>query len=58
MHIASSLDFLVIAEGVETEAQAKELQKLGVHYLQGYHYAKPIEIENIDRYLTQVPEKY
>jgi EAL domain-containing protein (putative c-di-GMP-specific phosphodiesterase class I) len=58
MHIASSLDFLVIAEGVETEAQAKELQKLGVHFLQGYHYAKPIEVEDIDSYLTQVPEQY
>ena len=54
MHIASSLDFLVIAEGVETEEQAQELQKLGVHYLQGYHYSKPIEIENIDSFLTKV----
>lgn len=58
MHIASSLDFSVIAEGVETEAQARELHKLGVHYLQGYYYSKPIEIEDIDSYLTQVPEKY
>ncbi|WP_238383590.1 putative bifunctional diguanylate cyclase/phosphodiesterase [Colwellia psychrerythraea] len=54
MHIASSLDFLVIAEGVETEAQARELQKLGVHFLQGYHYSKPIEIEDIDSYLTNM----
>ena len=58
MHIASSLDFLVIAEGVETEEQAEELQKLGVHYLQGYHYSKPIEIADIDSYLMQEPETY
>ncbi|KGJ87199.1 putative bifunctional diguanylate cyclase/phosphodiesterase [Colwellia psychrerythraea] len=58
MHIASSLDFLVIAEGVETEEQAQELQKLGVHYLQGYHYSKPLEIEDIDSYLIQEPESY
>jgi diguanylate cyclase (GGDEF)-like protein len=54
MHIASSLDFLVIAEGVETAEQAQELQKLGVHYLQGYHYSEPIEIENIDNFLTNL----
>ena len=54
MHIASSLDFLVIAEGVETEMQALELQKLGVHFLQGYHYSKPIEIEDIDSYLINL----
>lgn len=58
MHIASSLNFLVIAEGVETEEQAQELQKLGVHYLQGYYYSKPLEVEEIDSYLIQEPQKY
>jgi diguanylate cyclase (GGDEF)-like protein len=54
MHIASSLNFLVVAEGVETELQADELIKLGVDYLQGYYYSKPIEIEDIPNYLVQV----
>lgn len=52
MHIASSLDFLVVAEGVETEVQAQVLLKLGVHYLQGYYYSKPLEVENISSYLA------
>lgn len=52
-HIASSLNFLVIAEGVETEEQAQELLKLGVHYFQGYYYSKPIEIEDIPNYLSK-----
>jgi len=56
MHIASSLDFLVIAEGVENEVQAQALSKLGVHYLQGYHYSKPIEIEDISNYLNEEHE--
>ncbi|MDX2367458.1 MAG: EAL domain-containing protein, partial [Colwellia sp.] len=54
MHIASSLNFLVIAEGVETEEQAQELLKLGVHYFQGYLYSKPIEVEDIPSYLSKV----
>jgi len=53
MHIASLLDFLVVAEGVETEVQAQELSKLGVHFLQGYYYSRPIEIEDIPDYLNQ-----
>lgn len=53
--IASSLNFLVIAEGVETEEQAHELLKLGVHYFQGYYYSKPIEVEYIPSYLSKAP---
>jgi len=53
MHIASLLDFLVVAEGVETEVQAQELSKLGVHFLQGYYYSRPIEIEDIPDYLNK-----
>lgn len=51
MNIASSLDFLVVAEGVETEMQAQQLSLLGVHFLQGYYFSKPIEIKNIPSYL-------
>ncbi len=51
MNIASSLDFLVVAEGVETQAQATELSNLGVHFLQGFYFSKPIEIENITHFL-------
>jgi diguanylate cyclase (GGDEF)-like protein len=52
MHIASLLDFLVVAEGVETEEQALELSNLGVHFLQGFYYSRPIEIEDIPAYLN------
>ena len=36
------LDLRVIAEGVETEAQAEELAGLGCHLHQGYLYGKPM----------------
>ncbi|WP_230482624.1 EAL domain-containing protein [Sphingomonas sp. Leaf21] len=35
------LDTLVIAEGIETEAEAAALIELGVRYHQGYWYARP-----------------
>ncbi|TYK65313.1 EAL domain-containing protein [Colwellia echini] len=53
MDIASSLDFLVVAEGVETEEQAQELALLGVDFLQGYYFSKPLEIEDIPSFLTK-----
>ncbi|TEW45741.1 GGDEF domain-containing protein [Psychromonas algicola] len=53
MNISSSLNFLVVAEGVETIQQEKVLLELGVHYLQGYYYAKPLEVGHIKGYLDE-----
>lgn len=39
--MCGELDTLLIAEGVETQAEADTLIKLGVRYLQGYLYAPP-----------------
>lgn len=40
--IAKSFGYSTIAEGVETPEQADQLKKLGIDYLQGYYYSKPI----------------
>ena len=37
------LELKVVAEGVETAAQLKELERLGIDYIQGYYFSKPIE---------------
>jgi diguanylate cyclase (GGDEF)-like protein len=36
------LDLAVVAEGVETEEQARCLEELGIDYLQGFFFAKPM----------------
>lgn len=43
--LAHHIDKLVIAEGVETEEQEGELQKLGCDYMQGYLYSRPVPAE-------------
>ncbi len=41
MLIAKHFGFAVVAEGVETEEQAKRLSELGVDYLQGFYFGRP-----------------
>ena len=43
MALAKSLDLDVVAEGVETDAQADFLKQLGCQHLQGFLHGKPVE---------------
>lgn len=42
---ASEADLWLIAEGIETAAEAKKLSTLGINLGQGYHYGRPIRME-------------
>ena len=41
----------VIPEGIETETQVGELQRLGCHLGQGYHFARPLGLEALESWL-------
>jgi predicted signal transduction protein with EAL and GGDEF domain len=49
----------VVAEGIETEGQRRELVKLGCDYAQGYLFGKPMESADIiERYCTKTNVEY
>jgi predicted signal transduction protein with EAL and GGDEF domain len=45
-----SLGLQLVAEGVETAGQASILEKMGCHYLQGYHISRPISPDELLRF--------
>lgn len=45
--LGESLGIDVVAEGVETEEQARVLQYLGCRYMQGYYFAKALSADEI-----------
>jgi diguanylate cyclase (GGDEF)-like protein/PAS domain S-box-containing protein len=53
MGMAHALNLTVVAEGVETEAQAAALRNLGCDEAQGYLYARPQSARDLDPLLKQ-----
>lgn len=51
--IARCLNINVLAEGVETKAQAEKLSSLGCDYCQGYYYAKPMTQSDCETWLVE-----
>ena len=51
IRMAHSLDMQVIAEGVETATQLQRLADLECDFVQGYHFAKPMNPEQLTAYL-------
>lgn len=46
--LAHSLNFGVVAEGIETEEQFKRLQVCKCDHIQGYYFSKPLEVEAVE----------
>ena len=51
--LAHNFRLRVVAEGVETEAQAALLQELGCEFAQGYLYSRPVPAEAVPELLTR-----
>jgi diguanylate cyclase (GGDEF)-like protein/PAS domain S-box-containing protein len=51
--LAQKMHMAVVAEGIETAAQKRQLWSLGCHYGQGYHFAKPLPASALEAMLAQ-----
>ncbi|MCE0848154.1 cyclic di-GMP phosphodiesterase [Buttiauxella sp. A2-C1_F] len=51
--LARKLSMTTVAEGVETPEQAKWLIDRGVNYLQGYYFARPLTLEQLQSWGDQ-----
>jgi diguanylate cyclase (GGDEF)-like protein/PAS domain S-box-containing protein len=50
--LARTLDTGVVAEGVESEQQARELARLGCRYAQGYFFSRPLPARSAEALLV------
>lgn len=55
IEMARSLHLKTVAEGVETLDQVKWLQKRGVRYCQGWHFARAMPVQEFKQWLVKAP---
>lgn len=53
VNLAHSLNLSVVAEGIETEQQFLTLQEMGCEFAQGYHFSRPIFLDQIDDFISR-----
>jgi diguanylate cyclase (GGDEF)-like protein/PAS domain S-box-containing protein len=51
--LGHDLDLATLAEGIETAEQEAFVRELGVDYVQGYHYARPLTLSAFAAYLNE-----
>jgi diguanylate cyclase (GGDEF)-like protein len=49
INLAQALKLNTVAEGVETDAQLRQLQSLGCDEMQGYLFGKPVPVESFEQ---------
>jgi diguanylate cyclase len=53
IRMAQTLGLATVAEGVETQEQARRLTELGATYIQGFYFSPPLAADNCGRLLSQ-----
>lgn len=56
LSMADALNFEVIAEGVETEAQLARLLEHGCDQIQGYYVSKPLPADELETFVRRIQE--
>jgi predicted signal transduction protein with EAL and GGDEF domain len=46
------LDIKLVAEGIETNNQARAVQDLGCEFMQGYFFARPMPADEVDAFMV------
>ena len=54
MHMIHGMNLGIVAEGVETEPQLETMKTLGIQYIQGYYFSKPLSEQH---FLDFIKEK-
>lgn len=58
VQLASLFNLETVAEGIETIEQELQIRSLGVHYIQGYRYSKPVDAAELPATIAAIALKH
>lgn len=53
MHMIQGMNLDIVSEGIETKEQFEIMRKLGISYIQGYYFSKPLPEEEFLRFVER-----
>ncbi len=53
MQMIQGMDLKIVSEGIEEKAQYKAMEALGIDFIQGYYFSKPVEKESFIELIKQ-----
>ena len=53
MHMIQGMDLSIVAEGIETEEQLRTMENLGIQYIQGYYFSKPLSEQHFLEFIKE-----
>ena len=53
MHMIHGMGLKIVSEGIETNEQLGKMNELGISYIQGYYFSKPLPKEEFIKFLSE-----
>ena len=53
MHMIHGMGLKIVSEGIETDAQFDKMKDLGISYIQGFYFSKPLEKNEFIKYIKE-----
>lgn len=53
MHMIHGMELQIVSEGIETEEQYVTMEKLGISFIQGYYFSKPLPEKEFLKFIRQ-----
>ena len=53
MQMIQGMELEIVSEGIEEKEQYKEMKNLGIDYIQGYYFSKPVDNESFIEFIKE-----
>lgn len=57
IRMLNALNYMIVAEGVETKEQKDHLAEIGCHYMQGWYYSKAVAEDEFMQTIKKIPDQ-